>query len=297
MKKLALITLFNCFVMGSLVAQDAVFSVILNRGGNTSGTGTSFDAVLVGASLSKDAVLRIVDGGYVALVHEQTGSSLELSASGDYTVAELEQKISDQSSSLLSKYGKFLVGKLNPEDEGNQNLNVTGAVERGEAGLIKIYWPSIMDVYGDEAVVTWQRADEFDEYVVTIKNMFDDIILEKTVNGTSYTMKLDDEKMKNEKLMILNIKVKENEGYYSRDYGIKRLSAKEQTSIGQEFEELIKVANDENSLNKLFIASFFEEHQLLVDAITYYNQALAISPDPEGFNKLYNNFLRRNGLK
>ena len=68
-------------------------------------------------------------------------------------------------------------------------------------------------------------------------------------------------------------------------------------SIGKEFENLKMVANTENALNKLLFASFFEENQLLVDAITYYNQALAISPDPDGFTKLYDNFLQRNGLK
>ena len=42
--------------------------------------------------------------------------------------------------------------------------------------------------------------------------------------------------------------------------------------------------------------SFFEENLLIADAITYYNQALVLSPDPDGFNKLYDSFMVRNGL-
>jgi len=297
MKKLFLISLISCFIFSNLHAQDGVFSVILNKGENTYGTGATFNPVLLGTSLSENDVLKVADGGYVALVHEATGASLELKSASDYSVKDMEQMISDQSSTVLAKYGKFLMDKLNPEDEGNQNLNVTGAVERGEEGLIKIYWPSVMDVYGNEAIVTWQQTDDIEDYIVTVKNMFDDVIEEKSVTGTSFKMTLDKGKLKDEKLMIINVRAKDNEGVYSRDYGIKRLSPEMKETIGKEFENLMMVAKEENALNKLLLASFFEENQLLVDAITYYNQALAISPDPDGFTKLYDNFLQRNGLK
>ena len=297
MKKLVLISLISCFIFSSLFAQEGVFSVILNKGENTYREGTTTNPVLLGTSLSENDVLNVADGGYVALVHEATGSSLELTTDGDYSVKEMEQMISDQSSTVLAKYGKFLMNKLNPEDDGNQNLNVTGAVERGEEGLIKIYWPSVMDVYGDEAIVTWQQTDDIKDYIVTIKNMFDEVIDEKPVTGTTFKMVLDKGKLKDEKLMIINVRAKGNEGVYSRDYGIKRLSPEVKESIRKEFENLKMVANTENALNKLLFASFFEENQLLVDAITYYNQALVISPDPDGFTKLYDNFLQRNGLK
>lgn len=297
MKKLVLISLISCFSLSSLLAQDGIFSVILNKGENTYGAGAALNPVLLGTSLSENDVLKVADGGYVALVHEASGSSLELDSDGDYSVKDMEQMISDQSSTVLAKYGKFLMKKLNPEDEGNQNLNVTGAVERGEEGLIKIYWPSVMDVFGNEAIVTWQQTDDIEDYIVTIKNMFDDVIEEKPVTGTTFKMILDEGKLKDQKLLIINVRAKENEGVYSRDYGIKRLSPEAKESIGKEFENLKMVTNTENALNKLLLATFFEENQLLVDAITYYNQALAISPDPDGFTKLYDNFLQRNGLK
>ena len=297
MKKLVLISFINCFIFGSVLAQERVFSVILNKGENTCGAGTTFNLVLSGTSLSNDDMLKIVDSGYVALVHEPTGSSLELNNVGVFSVKEMEQMISGQPSTVLAKYGKFLLEKLNPDDVGNQNLNVTGAVERGEEGLIKVYWPSITDVYGNEAIVTWQQTDDTNEYIVTVKNMFEELIEEYPVKGTTFTLKMDHGKLKGEKLLIINVRAKENEEVCSMDYGIKRVSAEVRKIIGQEFENIIKVANEESALNKLLIASFFEKNQLLVDAITYYNQALVISPDPDGFNKLYENFLSRNGLK
>ncbi len=296
MKKIFLVSILNFVFLTGLMAQS-VFSIILNKGENTFGSDDQFSQVLLGAALSKNDVLNVIEGGYVALVHDATGSSLELSKKGTYSVSDLEQKISDQSQTVMAKYGKFLMSKMNPENDGNQNLNVTGAVDRGEDGLIKIYWPSVMDVYGSEAIVTWQKSDDIENYVLTIKNMFDDVIEERQVKGSKFNLELDNNKLKNEKLLIINVRAKDNAGVFSRDYGIKRLSDEGKKSIGQEFESLKTVASEESSLNKLLLASFFEENQLLVDAITYYNQALAISPDPEGFNKLYDNFLLRNGLK
>lgn len=296
MKKYFLISIITFVCFGSLIAQNAVFTIILNKGENTCGSGTDFNPVLLGSLLIENDALNVTDKGYVALVHVATGSSLELNSVGVYTVQDMEQMIAEQSSTVLAKYGKFLMDKLNPEDVGNQNLNVTGAVERGEEGLIKIFWPSVMNVYGDVAAVTWQQVGEFKDYVVTIKNMFDEELEESHVHGISYTLELDKDNLKEEKLMIINVHVKGNDGVHSRDYGIKRLSAEARMTIEQEFENLIMDAQEENVLNKVLLASFFEEHQLLVDAITYYNQAIVLSPDPDGIQKLYDDFLQRNGL-
>lgn len=296
MKKYFLISIIIFAFFGSLIAQNAVFTIILNKGDNTYGSGVNFNPVLLGGTLLANDVLKVTDNGYVALVHDATGSSLELNSPGDYSVQEMEQMIAEQSSTLLAKYGKFLMDRLKPDDIGNQNLNVTGAVERGEEGLIKIFWPSVMNVYGDEAVITWRQFGGFKDYVVTIKNMFDEKLEESHVQGMSFTLELDKDNLKEEKLMIINVRVKGNDGVHSRDYGIKRLSTKARMTIDPEFENLKMDAQEENVLNKVMLASFFEEHQLLVDAITFYNQAIILSPDPVGIQKLYDDFLQRNGL-
>lgn len=296
MKKYFLISIITFVCFGSIFAQNAVFTIILNKGDNTCGSGGDFNPVLLGGNLLANDILKVADNGYVALVHDSSGSSLEIKSAGDHSVSEMEQMIVEQSSTLLAKYGKFLMDRMKPDDLGNQNLNVTGAVERGEEGLIKIFWPSIMNVYGDEAVITWRQVDGFVDYVVSIKNMFDEKLEENNVQGMSFTLELDNVKLKEEKLMIINVRVKENDGVHSRDYGIKRLSPEARLPIEQEFENLKMDAKEENVMNKVFLASFFEEHQLLVDAITYYNQAVAISPDPDGIQKLYNDFLERNRL-
>jgi cytochrome c-type biogenesis protein CcmH/NrfG len=50
-------------------------------------------------------------------------------------------------------------------------------------------------------------------------------------------------------------------------------------------------------LNKLVLASFFEQNKLLIDAITAYEQAMKLAPDDPTYKDYYEEFLLRNKLK
>jgi len=297
MKKLLLILTISSFAAIDLMAQQPVFSVLLNKGQNTYGIKNNYQSVLVGTSLNENDFIQVEERGYVALVHEITGASLELTKSGTFSAKELEDEISQQPNTVLAKYGKYLMKKLNPDEQGNQNLNVTGAVERGEAGLIEVALPKVNDLFGDQVNVSWKQIDDVQDYFVTIKDKLDDVIITQAVSGNRYILDLNNAKLQDEKIIIINITARDKAEIRSPDFGIKRLDLNERKSVGNEFKSLKMVANADNVVDKLLIASFFEENHLILDALTYYNEALAITPDPDGFNILYNNFLARNGLK
>lgn len=297
MKKLILFTVF-CFLMAlSVSAQEASFTIILSKGANAHGVGAEMTNVLLGETLLSNEEIQIAEGGYMALVHDKSGISIELKDSGNYAISDLIKKVDEKSNSVLSKYGKFLMSKLNPEGTGNQNLNVTGAVERGDADFINVYLPMVTDVYGDDLLIAWQQADDVEDYMITIKNSRDEIIIKKDIKGTKYKLSFEDQLFIDKKLLIVNIRSKDNESFVSKDYGINRISDDQKQDIQNEYENLVEIADVDNVINKLLIASFFEENELLGDAISYYDQALALSPDTDGFDRLYNNFLYRNKLK
>jgi hypothetical protein len=297
MKKLTFLIAISFSVFYSVMAQKEAFTIILNKGENKHISGSSAQPLILGETLNTDEKISVAKGGYVALLHEQSGSSIELKDAGTYTVAELEQQIAEQSNSVFSKYGKFLMSKLNPEGTGNQNLNVTGAVERGDAGFINVYLPKVTDVFESELLVVWQQPDEVQNYIVTIKNHRDEVISQKRVKGNKYKLSFDQAPLKDLKLMTINITADDNSKFTSKDYGINRISAEQKRDLEKEYSSLKKVARSENVVDKLLIATFFEENELLGDAINYYDQALALSPDVNGFDRLYNNFLYRNNLK
>jgi len=297
MKKSLLILIVNCIVVSSVLAQQAVFSVLLNKGQNSYGIEENYHPVLLGSALGTNDLVNVEDGGYVALVHESTGASLELTKKGNYSVVEMEQKVLDQPSTVLAKYAKFLIKKFQPDENGRQNLNVTGAVERGEIGIIDVELPNVNDLYGDQVIISWNQTDDIQDYLITVKDKLDEAIIETPVRGTLYKLDLDRAELKGEKMIIINVKATYNNELRSPDYGLKRLDKQESKSISNEFASLKTVAGADNVVDKLLIASFFEENKLLADAITFYKEAQSISPDPDGLNILYNNFLVRNGLK
>ncbi len=290
-------TLIMLLVVNSLVyAQDAVFTVILNKGQNSYEMNGSWNTLAVGTRLNTMEKLKVTNDGYVALLHS-SGSNLELENPGEYSITELTEKIASSQQTLLQKYGKYLMSKLEPEDDSGQNMNVTGAVERGTEGMIDVYLPNAMDLFGEKAIINWEPVKTVNNYVVTIKDMYDQEIEERVTNKNSLELNLNDPKLKDQCLIIVNVKSKDHGDIRSREYGIKKMSGEESDKINKELTALKAVTNENNSINNLLIASFFEEQDLLIDAMTYYNIAMQKSSDTGSLKILYDGFLVRNGLK
>ncbi len=296
MRKLTFISAFVLVAM-QLIAQNSGLTVILNKGHNTHISANTSNSVLLGTTLKGDDRVTIGANGYMALLDKASGLTIELEDAGTYQVADLHKKLAGQPNSALSKYGKYLAGKLMPDDDNSQNLNVTGAVERGEEGFINVYFPKVTEVYSDQLLIAWQSVDDMDHYQLTIKNHRDEIVSRVRVKGNKYVLSFKELPYRDMKLLSFNIQGEGKSVFLSKDYGIKRMPESERRDIDAEFKNITALAQNDNVLGKLLIASFFEEHKLLADALAYYDQASTIAPDASGFNQLYHNFLSRNNLK
>ncbi len=297
MKKSVLLLALILMLFQPLLAEQPLFSVILNKGDNTIGKGQTAAPLVPGARLNQGEEIKVEEGGYVALIYEPSGMGIEIKKPGVYTASDLEKKAKEQPQGILAKYSRFLMSKITSSDEQNQNLNVTGAVERGDADVIEVYFPKVADVYGDEVFISWRQADNLDDYVITVKDKLDKTILIRNVKGTSYTLKLSRAPLAGEEMLIVNVRTKDKENIVSGDYGIKRITSPEERQIEEEYNAIKKVTGEDTALNRLLMASFFEENELLADALYCYYQAMQTAPNPEGFRDIYDNFLARNGLK
>jgi cytochrome c-type biogenesis protein CcmH/NrfG len=67
--------------------------------------------------------------------------------------------------------------------------------------------------------------------------------------------------------------------------------------IKNSFNEIRTVVPEENALNKLVMAGFYEENNLLIDAITAYHEAMKLAPDVVAYKEAYDEFLYRNAIK
>ena len=95
---------------------------------------------------------------------------------------------------------------------------------------------------------------------------------------------------------ILNIAVNGSAVIKSSNYGIKRLTEEERGEVQAKIEDL-SVNTTQSSLSEIMIASLYEQNNLLVDAATSYQRAIALSPEVNDFRKMYDAFIDRNNLK
>jgi len=296
---------FAVFLANPLNAQDYVFKVLANKGGNTvkiAAHSTDWEPIQTGATLNGNDELRITQNSYIGLVHA-SGKTVELKNEGNYYVRDLAAKLGNSKSSVASKYANFVINKMTSEDDQDINKNhreyltVTGAVERSVLDApISLKMPSSVEVLNKQALIRWDDIEDADKYVFTVKNMYDEVILTKELNEAHILLELNKTPFSTEELIIVNVHVKGNEKIYSGNYGIKRLTGVDADPILKELEQLSVSLKEESSLNKLILATFFEENNLLIDALMNYEKAVQLSPDVEQFSIAYELFAKRNGL-
>ncbi len=301
-RALSLVILITLPVKG----QDYVFKVLANKGGNTvkiAEQSTQWEPIRTGTTLNSDDELHISDNAYIGLVHA-SGKTVELKDQGNYFVRDLAAKLGNTRSSVASKYADFVINKMTTDESEDINRNhrkyltVTGAVERSVLEApITLRMPSSVEVLTEKALIRWDEVEQADQYIFTVKNMYDEVILTEEVNQPYIWLELAKAPVNAEELVIVSVRVKDNDKIYSGNYGIKRLTGVDADPILKELNQLSGSLKEESSLNKLILATFYEENNLLIDALINYEKAVQLSPDVEQFNIAYQLFTKRNGLQ
>lgn len=298
-------TLLIFFLVNTSYGQSFVFRVLASKGANQVKKAQSGETVPLktGATLMSGDELIAASGAYIGLMHK-SGRTIEVRNPGVTKITDLETKLAKSQSSVANKYAQFVMNKMSDGDGASsnyrRNMKATGAVERAtSSAALKVMLPSSVDILNPEAIIRWNGTEEVADaaYVVSIKNIFDEEIYSAETSGTSMNINFEDENLANERLVILNVKVKDNDEIKSGDYGIKRMSSDDAASINENLEALKSDLAEDSPLNNLIFASFYEENNLILDAMTQYEKALIASPDVEDFKTIYDDFLINNGLK
>jgi len=286
-------------------AQAYAFRVLANKGLNSvkiSSAGQEWQPVKTGVKLNKGDEIMVSANGYVGLVHS-SGKTHEIKVAGTYNVNDLVNKISANSSSVASKYANFVLAQMTKEEvdvnkNSRANNKATGAVERGSANdsPILLYSKSQTNVFSPVTVVKWGALKPGEEYIVSVKNIFEENVFTTQTTDTKITLDFNDPKLKNEKLLLVTVVSKADAKMTSMQVGIKRLSEEDGKNISKEFDVLMAENGEETPLNKIIQATFFEQNDLLLDAITNYEAAVKMAPDVEEYKTMYTEFLVRNNL-
>ena len=182
--------------------------------------------------------------------------------------------------------------------EGKKNrLSATGAVHRGIGEPINIYLPnSISDVYGEEAIIRWDSAQTSQLYKVVVKNMFEDIIFELETNENSMVIDMKDEKIAKENVLLVEVIDQNDESTKPEARAVRKLDNEKTKQVKTQLDELMEGVEEVTALNQFILAGFFEENNLLADALRSYEEALTLAPEVDTFREAYEEFLIRNGM-
>jgi hypothetical protein len=292
------LTIMLAFLLASSIAfsQGYAFKVMANKGSNEVKSGDAWQPLKTGASLSASDELKIVDNAYIGLIHA-SGKPLELRQSGSYKVADLASKVSS-GSSVLNKYADFILSS-NAETKKNK-LSATGAVHRAtESYAIKVMMPEnqASGIYNATAVINWDGSKVEGPYVVTIMDMFEDQLMKIETPETTLTIDLSAEKYAKENGILVLISSKADPKQNSKQHLIRKLSPAEQEKVKGSITGIMGEVSEETALNKLILAGFYEENNLIIDAIVAYEDALKLAPDVTSYREAYDDFLIRQNLK
>ncbi len=301
-KSYSFILIISLLFLTTTAFSQYTFRVLANKGANqVKKAGASAVALKTGETLNANDELIVATGGYIGLMHK-TGKTIEVKTPGSQKVSVIEQKLAAKKTSYTSKYAAYIANKMN---EGTRTrasrMNATGAVSRAVMGAgIAVLVPELSnEVLGEHAIIRWETPEGQTEeamYNVRVQNIFDEVLFEDELTGNSFDLNF--QEVPNEtNLYRVFISLKDNKDVVSAPIGIKRVERDNMEELLESYEGLKNEVSDDTPLNKMIFASFFEENGLLVDALTMYEEAIAMSPEIDGFKELYYDFQVVNGIK
>lgn len=292
-KNMLLLLSFFVLTVSAVNAQAYEFKVLAQRGDVKILSGSDWKQLPNAMKLTKDNEVKLGDGSYLALIHA-SGKTKELKSSGTYKVAELSKTINDKSSDFSSKYSKFVIGKMS-DDGKSTNYAITGSVERAllGSGPIKLYSPKSVKVNKTtEAVMKWTPYKEGATYILEVMDLGEDVLYSVPTKKTTAVIDLSKVDSDEEEFLV-RVRVKDVDSIKSDACKLMVLDTEETQKINGEL-KLMKQELDVNSaIDNMVLATYFEDHQLVLDAIASYEKALTLEPNVDGYKQAYNNFLER----
>lgn len=293
MKKIILLLILLCLSAGAR-AQSYSFRVLANQGSSKVKKSTGQEVALkTGATLTQTDVLIVSDGSYIGLMHN-TGKTIEVRKKGTYSVISLTKSMVGGNKTISERYTKFISDRMNEKEDGSYKtrMNATGAVSRAlENGNIKLYVPDKVNVINDyRAILKWDEYKPDSEYIVTVLDIFDNVIHEVHTFNTTMSIALGGNSTN---IFLVQVEVV---GEPTINSGKRVLQLVDpEASLMNEYNELTETVDENSAIGKLIFALFFEENDLYLDAITQYEDLLTIEPDVKDYQELYRGFLIRSG--
>lgn len=287
------------FSIYSMAQNTEVFKVLASRGKNTLADGSM---VFAGKKLSASDVVKVSEGSYLGLIHN-TGKTLEVKEAGTYKISDLSSKAIAKSSSITKKYSAYVIGELTKAENSDihanyqKNMKVTGSVERAVGtGAPKMILPKTSNLIESLNTLSWAKIAKSTSYTVEITNMFDEVIMSKETNDTSFTLDLAAVKMPKDQTIMVKVKANGTD-VMTDSYVLKALVPTKSPEVFADKDQLAKEFSEESALNHLMKASFYSQNGLFIDAKKSFEAAIRLEPTVSEYKSAYMNFLAKHDLE
>ncbi|MFN5556229.1 MAG: hypothetical protein ACK48F_08455 [Chryseotalea sp.] len=292
------ITLALTLILAALTlgySQNYTFRVLATKGANEVKTGGVWQPVKTGATLQDTDELKVSENAYLGLVHK-SGKPIEIKKAGPYQISELAKSVSAESS-VLNKYTDFILSS-NSADTKKNRLSATGAVNRGEGDAINLLLPDnqFAGFYGKKVTLSWESKVN-GPFVVELQDMFEDVLAKYETNSNTFTIDLADPKLAGKDLNAIMILVSQKDVAKNKSSVkiLKRLSAEEERKVKAAFAELPPM--EDGAMAKLILAGFYDQQNLVVDALTAYQEAIQLEPEVPTYKEYLEDFMIRRNIK
>lgn len=304
-------TLIFCLFLTVLLANSSLvlannpeFNVVTLKGETQvkRANGKDWENIRSGDKLFADDQVKIGNGAYLALLHS-SGSPLEISKSGNYTVKKLASQATTQKSDVTKKFTKYLVEELKGSDDVlasgdyRKKMKNLGAVERamdkGSDG--KIFGNLPLNTYSIDNTVdfTWYAADGATEYKFNIKDSDGKVVFDKNVNSTSIQVNTSALNLKSDECYFWNVT---SNGKASEDYCLYNFNTTETATINNDLKTIEEeIGADNEAILSLVKASYYADKNINAKANEEFKRALTISDNPS-YRVIYAKFLLKLGL-
>lgn len=294
-KSTPLIILLFSFISFSAIAQDEIFKVLASKGSNKVSAGNANGNITIGKKLYKTDKITVASGGYLGLVHN-CGKTIEIKKAGTYEVGRLSSEVAAQNKGVCKKYVDYVVGEMTAQDEDMAKnkykyMAVTGSVDRG--GKVAVLARSQDFALNDKIVLRWLKTrNPKDSFIVKISDLFGEILETDTVSQAQYVIDLKKLNLKEEKSLKWEVSpLRQSIDYTSEEGTINSLTPEKESTINKEITEAKSELNEENAINKFVLANIYAQHNLYIDAVNYYSEAIQLAPDVEHYKIAFEKFL------
>ena len=303
MKRIFLSLILALILMGfnySVSADKYLFKVLALNGEAflKKGKSNKWVPLKTGDKLYFGDSVKIGKNSYLGLVHS-SGRTKELTETRIYSAGKLSKSVSVKPGGLSKRLTNFIFEEIGDVEDVLQSddyhywLQSTASVERGIEPKILLSFPNKTNLLRTMIHFAWRCSvpDKL-SYEFYLFDSSNKEVYVKEISETSILIDLLDLNFEKDIYYRWNVKIANSSGFTGKNCSFKILSEAIAAPIKDSLRILKEELGTENSaIQQIILAAFYEKHNLMLDAMKSYLEAVRLAPDVEEYKRMYYVFL------